>query len=170
MKSKPGRTSYPKTRRGIPLYARGFPSIYVWLHPVEAELRAAALDTKRVEEEISRRLLRAGLNCAFSSQHTGNPQYPCLGILIHGDRSQAFPTAYIFSIEVFYVQRVSKLKPSEVNCLRMLWCREAIGEARCTSKGTDWTQLYQLVGSLVEQFLTEYVGSPDLEVLAPPTH
>jgi hypothetical protein len=152
---KPEGNRHPIPQKGAPQYARRLPVVYVWISPVNPELTELGLNLSRVEEEVVNRLNQAGLMASSLSPFTRKPRYPCLGLLIHGDRIPTFPHLCVFSIEAFHVQKVTAAKPKPVNSLRMVWCREVIGEVSVTCQGVDWSNLYRLAGVLVEQFLNE---------------
>lgn len=147
-----------------------FSNINVWISRVDAELVADGLDISRIQHEVNRRLMRAGLSASLQADWQRSPRYPCLGILIHADRTQTFPPLYIFSVEVFYVQKLSLAKSPMARAMRLTWCREAVGEAAANYQGVDWSSLYHLVGALVDQFLKESLGFSDSGALPPPSH
>ena len=97
---------------------------------------------------------------AGPQQHNGHqiPLYPCLGVLLHADLAQTDPSFYVFSVEVFYVQKMTLAGAPSANAMRMTWCREAIGDARSDGRGVDWSGLYNTVDSLVDQFISESLG------------
>jgi len=94
------------------------------------------------------------------------PLFPCLGVLIHADRAQVSPPFYVFSVEVFFVQKITLAGSPSANAMRMTWCREAVGDARGYTPGFDWSVLYKTVGSMVDQFLQESLGLPVPEASA----
>ncbi len=132
--------------------------VHVWVSQVDAALTADGLDRERLWLEVHKQILGAGLPAPDRSwQQT--PLFPCLGVLIHADQAQVTPPFYVFSVEVFYVQQNTMTGNPAANAMRMTWCREAIGDARHSLRGYDWSNLYSTVSFLVGQFLEEYLGA-----------
>ena len=142
----------------IPETLTGFPGIHVWVSQVDSTLAADGLDRKFLWSLVQNRLARAGLPVPEYHDWQQIPLFPCLGVLVHGDRAQVSPPFYVFSVEVFYVQKVTLAGVPSANAMRMTWCREAIGDARSDGHSFDWSVLYNTVGSLVDQFLRESLG------------
>ena len=142
----------------IPETLAGFPGIHVWVSQVDAALAADGLDREFLWSSVQKRLARAGLPAPDQQSCQQIPLFPCLGVLVHADRTQVSPPFYVFSVEVFYVQKITLAGSPSANAMRMTWCREAIGDARSDGRGFDWSVLYQTVGSLVDQFLRESLG------------
>jgi hypothetical protein len=149
-----------KVDRLIPETLRVFPGIHVWISQVDASLTADGLDRDRLWLEVQERLAQAGLPVLNQQSWQQTPVYPCLGVLIHADRAQVSPPFYVFSVEVFFVQKITLAGSPSANAMRMTWCREAIGDARGDAPGFDWSVLYNTVGSLVGQFLQESLELP----------
>jgi len=142
----------------IPETLIGFPGIHVWVSQVDAALAADGLDRKLLWSQVQNRLARAGLPVPEQHDWQQIPQFPCLGVLVHADRAQVSPPFYVFSVEVFYVQKITLTGAPSANAMRMTWCREAIGDARSDGRIFDWSVLYNTVGSVVDQFLRESLG------------
>jgi hypothetical protein len=136
----------------------GFPGIHVWVAQVDAALTADGLDRERLWFEVQKRLSRAGLPVPNQHSWQQTPSFPCFGVLVHADLAQVSPPFYVFSVEVFFVQKITLAGTPSANAMRMTWCREAIGDARSDARGFDWSALYNTVGSLVDQFLQESLG------------
>jgi hypothetical protein len=149
-----------KADRLIPETLRGLPGIHVWISQVDASLTADGLDRERLWLEVQQRLAQAGLPVPNELSWQQTPLFPCLGVLIHADRAQVSPPFYVFSVEVFFVQKITLAGSPSANAMRMSWCREAIGDARGAALGFDWSVLYKTVGSMVDQFLQESLGVP----------
>jgi hypothetical protein len=152
-----------KAERLIPETLRGFSGINVWISQVDAALTADGLDRERLWLEVQKRLVRAGLPVPTQQSWQQAPVFPCLGVLIHADRAQVSPPFYVFSVEVFFVQKITLAGSPSANAMRMTWCREAIGDARGDALGFDWSVLYNTVGPMVDQFLQESLGLPVAE-------
>jgi len=157
---KAKRQRVGKAERLIPETLRGFPGIHVWVSQVDAPLSADGLDREHLWLEVQKRLAQAGLPMPNQQNWQQTPRFPCLGVLIHADRAQVSPPFYVFSVEVFFVQKITLAGSPSANAMRMTWCREAVGDARGDASGFDWSVLYRTVGSLVEQFLQESLGVP----------
>jgi hypothetical protein len=149
-----------KVERLIPETLSGFSGIHVWVSQVDAALAVDGLDRERLWLGVQNRLAQAGLPVPNQQSWQQAPRFPCLGVLIHADRAQVSPPFYVFSVEVFFVQKITLAGSPSANAMRMTWCREAIGDARCETQGFDWSVLYGTVGSLVDQFLQESLGLP----------
>jgi hypothetical protein len=147
-----------EAERLIPETLGGFPGIHVWVSQVDAALTADGLDRERLWLEVQKRLARAGLPVPNQQNWQQTPLFPCFGVLVHADRAQVSPPFYVFSVEVFFVQKITLAGTPSANAMRMSWCREAIGDARGDARGFDWSLLYSTVGSLVDQFLQESLG------------
>jgi len=147
-----------EAERLVPDTLAGFPGIHVWVSQLDASLVADGLDREFLWSLVQKKLARAGLPVPDQHGWQQVPQFPCLGVLVHGDRAQVSPPFYVFSIEVFYVQKITLSGAPSANAMRMTWCREAIGDARREGRGFDWAVLYNTVGSLVDQFLQESLG------------
>ncbi len=132
----------------------------MWISQVDAALTADGLDRDRLWLEVQKRLAPAGLPVPKQQSWQQTPLFPCLGVLIHADRAQVSPPFYVFSVEVFFVQKITLAGNPSANSMRMTWCREAIGDARGDALGFDWSVLYSTVGSMVNQFLQESLGLP----------
>jgi hypothetical protein len=152
--------------RLIPETLSGFPGIHVWVSQMDASLSADGLDRERLWHEVQKRLTQAGLPVPNQQNWQQTPLFPCLGVLVHADRAQVSPPFYVFSVEVFFVQKITLTGTPSANAMRMTWCREAIGDARGDGRGFDWSVLYSTVGSLVVQFLQESLGLPVSETMA----
>jgi hypothetical protein len=155
-----------KTERLIPETLSGFPGIHVWVSQVDAALAADGVDRERLWLEVHQRLAQAGLPVPNQQSWQQTPLFPCLGVLIHADQAQVSPPFYVFSIEVFFVQKITLAGSPSANAMRMTWCREAVGDAHGAAAGFDWSALYRTVGSLVDQFLRESLGLPVSETPA----
>jgi hypothetical protein len=152
--------------RLIPETLGSFPGIYVWVSQVDAALIDDGLDRERLWNEVQKRLVRAGLPVPNQHSWQQTPLFPCFGVLVHADRAQVSPPFYVFSVEVFFVQKITLAGTPSANAMRMTWCREAIGDAGGDAQGFDWSILYSTVGSLVDQFLEESLGVADPDGLA----
>ncbi len=130
-----------------------FEAIHVWVSQVDAELVENGLDRERLWGEAYKRLVKAGLPPPGGQSWQQTPAYPCLGILVHADPAMVTPPFYVFSIEVFFVQQLTLTGSPSATSIRMVWCREAIGDVRAKGPGFDWTNLYSAVGSLIDQFI-----------------
>jgi hypothetical protein len=149
-----------KAGRLIPETPRGFQGIHVWVSHVDADLIADGLDRERLWLEVHKRLAQAGLPVPNQQSWQQTPRFPCLGVLVHADRAQVTPPFYVFSVEVFFVQKITLASSPSASAMRMTWCREAIGDAPAEGTDFDWSVLYSTVGSLVNQFLQESLGLP----------
>jgi hypothetical protein len=147
-----------EAKRLIPATSGGFPGIHVWVSQVDAALDADGLDREHLWLNVQKRLAQAGLPVPNQQHWQQAPLFPCLGVLVHADRAQVSPPFYVFSVEVFFVQKITLAGTPSANAMRMTWCREAIGDARGDDRGFDWSVLYGTVGSLVDQFLQESLG------------
>ena len=156
LKAKRQRSTGPD--QVIPEPLTGFPGIHVWVSQVDAALVADGLDREFLWQQAQKRLVLAGLPVPSHSGWQQPPSFPCLGVLVHADRAQVSPPFYVFSVEVFFVQKITLTGTPAANSMRMSWCREAIGDARRDTHGFDWSILYNTVGSLVDQFLHESLG------------
>ncbi len=152
------RQGSPEAKPIIPESLVGFPGIHVWVSQVDPALAADGLDREFLWARVEKKLAQAGL--PVPQQHHGQqiPLYPCLGVLLHADQAQVNPSFYVFSVEVFYVQKMTLAGAPSANAMRMTWCREAIGDARSDGRGVDWSGLYNTVNSLVDQFISESLG------------
>jgi hypothetical protein len=142
----------------VPDTLASFPGIHVWVSQLDASVVADGLDREFLWSLVQKKLARAGLPVPNQRNWQQVPQFPCLGVLVHADRAQVSPPFYVFSIEVFYVQKITLSGAPSANAMRMTWCREAIGDARREGRGFDWAVLYNTVASLVDQFLQESLG------------
>jgi hypothetical protein len=136
--------------------------INVWISRVPAALMIDGIDRKRLWLEVQNRLLRAGIpvpNQQGWQQMT--PLFPCLGVLVHANLVQVTSPFYVFSLEVFFLQKIILARTPPATTLRMMWGREATGEARgrTDAQGFDWSDLYGTAVSLVDQFLKELLGA-----------
>lgn len=136
----------------------GLQGIHVWVSQLDVDLEAEGLDRKRLGLEAQRRLTQAGLPLTSQPNWQATPLFPCLGILVHADRVNVLPPSYIYSVEVFFVQKITLADSPTTNAMRMTWCREAIGDVRQDNRGFDWTNLYSTVGLLADQFIQEILG------------
>ena len=160
------RKGIAETDRVIPQNLAGFQGLHVWVSQVDADVEANGLDRDRLWLEVQQRLARAGVPVPQQLDWLQAPQFPCLGVLVHADRAQVSPSFYIFSVEVFFVQRVTVAGVPAAYGMRMSWCREGIGDVRSDAQGFDWSDLYSTVGSLVDNFLQESLGLLTEEVPA----
>lgn len=142
----------------LPGTLTGFPDIHVWISQVDQDIVTDGLDREHLWFGIQKRLHWAGLPVSTQTDWQQTPLFPCLGVLVHADRAQVTPPFYIFSVEVFFVQNINSGDTPTASSMRMTWCREAIGDVRYKSSGFDWSNLYSMVNSLVEQFLQESLG------------
>jgi hypothetical protein len=125
---------------------------------MDAALTADGLDREHLWLEVQKRLTRVGLPVPNQQNWQQTPLFPCLGVLVHADRAQVSPPFYVFSVEVFFVQKITLASTPSANAMRMTWCREAIGDAWKDARSFDWSVLYSTVCSLVDQFLQESLG------------
>lgn len=144
--------------RLIPETLTDFPGIHVWVSQVDSAVAADGLDRERLWLEVHKRLTWAGLPVPDQAGWQQTPLFPCLGVIVHADQAQVSPSFYVFSVEVFFVQKVNSTDTPASSSMRMVWCREAIGDARYKAPGFDWANLYSTVNSLVDQFLQESLG------------
>jgi hypothetical protein len=152
------RSKLRQAEQVLPGTLAEFQGVHVWVSQLDAALAADGLDRELLWFEVQKQILGAGLPSPNRSwQQT--PLFPCLGVLIHADQAQVTPPFYVFSVEVFYVQQTTMTGNPSANAMRMTWCREAIGDARQTLQGYDWSNLYSTVSFLVGQFLEEYLGA-----------
>jgi len=142
----------------IPETPTGFPGIYVWVSQVDAAILEDGLDRERLWLEIQKRLSWVGLPVPNQKGWQQTPLFPCLGVIVHADRAQVSPPFYVFSVELFFVQKINSADTPAASSMRMVWCREAVGDARHEGAEFDWSNLYSTVHSLVDQFLQEYLG------------
>jgi hypothetical protein len=152
------RQKVSEAERLVPEGLVSFPGVHVWVSQVDAELAADGVDRERLQLEVQKRLTRTGLTVPNQQGWQQTPLFPCLGVLVHADQAQVTPPFYVFSVEVFFVQKINLAGTPSANAMRMMWCREAIGDARGDAQGYDWSNLYSTVGSLVDQFLQESLG------------
>jgi hypothetical protein len=166
-----GMLKIKQQRRGeaghlIPETMTGFPGIYVWVSQFDAAIEEDGLDRERLWFEVQKRLTWAGLPVPNQENWQQTPPFPCLGVIVHADRAQVTPPFYVFSVELFFVQKINSADTPASSSMRLVWCREAIGDARHKSAEFDWSNLYSTVSSLVDQFLQEYLGLAIPEVSA----
>lgn len=152
--------------RVIPQNIASFQGLHVWVSQVDSHIEADGLDRVRLWLEVQKRLARAGVPVPQQFDWLQTPKFPCLGVLVHADQAQVYPPFYIFSVEVFFVQRVTVAGVPAAYAMRMTWCREAIGDIRLHAQGYDWSNLYSTVGSLVDNFIQESLGLLTEEVPA----
>lgn len=160
------RSSIGKAEQLLPDTLAEVQGLHVWISQVDPSLIADGLDRERLWEEVGRRLEKAGLPVPKHQPWQQTPRFPCLGVLVHADLAQVTPPFYVFSVEVFFVQKLLIRGTPPANSMRMAWCREAIGEVSSSPQGFDWTNLYNTVGTLIDQILVEYLdlklpGSPE---------
>ena len=79
----------------------------MWVSQVDAALTADGLDRELLWLEVQKRLIRAGLPVPDQQGWQQTPLFPCLGVLVHADRAQVIPPFYVFSVEVFFVQKIT---------------------------------------------------------------
>jgi hypothetical protein len=132
-----------------------FQGVHIWISQVDSNLEADGLDLDFLWLAVRKRFSQAGLPVPQQFYRRQTPMFPCLGILIHTDLVQIYPPFYIFSTEVFFVQKITLAEASPANTMHMTWCRESIGEIRRNPRGFDWANLYSAVDCLVKQFLRE---------------
>lgn len=150
----------------VPETLSGFPGIYVWVSQVDGDIASDGLDRERLWVEVQKRLTWAGLPVPNQKSWQQTPLFPCLGVIVHADRAQVTPPFYVFSVELFFVQKINSADTPAASSMRMVWCREAIGDARHKGAEFDWSNLYSTVSSLVDQFMQEYLGLSVPEVSA----
>jgi hypothetical protein len=132
----------------------------VWVSRLEPALMIDGINRKHLWLAVHKRLLLAGIPVANQQGwEQTTPLFPCLGVLVHADLVQVLLPFYVFSIEVFFVQKINLAADSSASSLRMIWGREATGEARgrTDDQGFDWSDLYNAAVSLVDQFLNEFL-------------
>ncbi len=135
------------------------PAINVWVSPVDHEIADDGLDREQVRLEVEKRFASAGLPVIQQNDGKRVPEFPCLGVLLNVVRHQGDPSpAYIYSIEIFFLQKISMADPPGTDIMHMAWCREATGDIRSNSQGFDWSNLYREVDCLVNQFIQESMG------------
>jgi hypothetical protein len=146
--SKPLRRSSPPAPDGI----------HVWVSHIDGEAVRDGLDGNRVKAEVEWRLAAAGIPVRHQQAGPGKtPAAPCLGVLLNLRQADVVPSCYIFSVEVFCVQTNSSDDDHSTRNLHMSWCQEAIGDARKTPQGPDWSSVYAQIGFLVEAFIASYL-------------
>jgi hypothetical protein len=144
----------------LPEVLTAFPGIHVWVSQLDPPLVADGLDRELLWSLVQQRLVQAGLPVPKQRGWQQVPSFPCLGVLVHADQAQVSPPFYIFSVEVFYVQKITLAGLPSSHVMRMAWCREAVGDVRGGGeRGFDWSVLHNTVGSLVDQFLQEALAS-----------
>jgi hypothetical protein len=132
------------------------PAINVWVSPIDHEIADDGLDQEQIRLEVEKRFVSAGLPVVQHCDGKRVPECPCLGVLLNVVRHQEDPPAYIYSVEMFFLQRVSMAGPPVSDVMHMVWCREATGDIARTAQGFNWSNLYQTLKFLVDRFIVEY--------------
>jgi hypothetical protein len=130
--------------------------VYVWVSHIEADAARDGLDRDKVKAEVEWRLATAGIPVCYQQEEFGTLASPCLGVLLHLRKADVVPSFYIFSIEVFFVQAIASQDDPSTSTMQMTWCKEAIGDARKTPQGSDWSCVYNHISSLVDAFIHNY--------------
>jgi hypothetical protein len=145
--------------------------INVWFSPVDREIADDGLDGEHFRLVVEKRLACAGLRVIQQSDRKQVPEFPCLGVVLHVVRNQGDTPDYIYSIEMFFLQRLTLAGPPATNAIHLAWCREAVGDISRTVQGLNWSTLYKTSESLVDSFIVEcfpskafvWQSSPKLE-------
>jgi hypothetical protein len=136
-----------------------FREVYIWILQVNSGVEANGLDRDYLFLQVRKRFSQAGLPIPQLCYRKRIPRFPCLGILIYTDLVQTHPPSYIFSTEVFFVQKTSMTGDPPANRMCMTWCRESVGDISRNPQGFEWSNLYSTVDLLVNQFLQESMDS-----------
>jgi hypothetical protein len=131
------------------------PGINVWVAPVEPEIAEDGLDREQIRREMEKRLYGAGLPVIEKFDVRQAPEFPCLGVVSYVFQPQEDSPVSIFSIEMFFIQRITLAGPPATDVMRMAWCREATGEISRAAQGINWSNLYKALESLVDCFIVE---------------
>lgn len=132
-----------------------FQRVHIWISQVDSNAETDGLDLDFLWLAVRKRFSQAGFQVHQQVYKQQTLMFPCLGILIHTDLVQVYPPFYLFSSELFFIQKISLGDTPPANTMRMTWCRESIGDIRRNSQGFDWSNLYSAVDCLVNQFLQE---------------
>jgi hypothetical protein len=141
--------------------------INVRVAPVEPEIAKEGLDRDQIKLAVEKTLAGAGLPVI---QHFGEEQtleFPCLGVVLYVIRPQEDPARYIFSVEMFFLQRITLAGPPATEAMRLAWCREATGDIARTAQGCNWASLYKALEFLAGCFIVEVF--PSLASVCQPT-
>ncbi len=130
--------------------------LHVWVSHLEEEARQDGLDQNRLKAEVEWRLAMAGIPVCHQKAGSRIPSLPCLGVLLNLRKAKVNPPFYTFSVEVFFVRSHFSEEQPPIHSMHMTWCREAIGDAKITSQGADWSGLLGQVGSMVDTFIRDY--------------
>ncbi len=131
------------------------PAINVWVSPVDHEIADDGLDQEHIRLEVEKRFVSVGLPVIQQFDGKPAPEFPCLGVLLNVVRYRGDPPAYIYSIEMFFLQRITMAGPPVTHAMHMVWCREATGDITRTAQGFDWSNLYETLKFLVDRFIVE---------------
>jgi hypothetical protein len=99
------------------------PGINVWVAPVEPEIAEDGLDREQIRREMEKRLYGAGLPVIEKFDVRQAPEFPCLGVVSYVFQPQEDSPVSIFSIEMFFIQRITLAGPPATDVMRMAWCR-----------------------------------------------
>ena len=135
------------------------PGINVWVSPLDQEVADDGLDRDHIRLEVEKRLIGAGLPVVQQIRGEQAPKFPCLGVVLYVFRPQGDPPVYIFSIEMFFVQRITLAGSPATESMHLAWCRETTGEVFKNAQGFKWSTLYQASEFLVDRFIMEYLPS-----------
>jgi hypothetical protein len=131
------------------------PGINVWVAPVEPEIAENGLDQEHLRLEVEKRLVHSGLAVIHKFDGKQAPEFPCLGVMLFVFQPHEDPLVHIFSIEMFFIQRITLADPPATTAMRMAWCREATGEISRTAQGFNWANLHKGLEFLVDRFIME---------------
>jgi hypothetical protein len=95
------------------------PGINVWVAPVEPEISEDGLDREQIRLEVEKRLTGAGLPVIEKFDVKQAPEFPCLGVVFYVFQPQEDSPVSIFSIEMFFIQRITLAGPPPMSCA---WC------------------------------------------------
>jgi hypothetical protein len=131
------------------------PGINVWVAPIEPEIAEDGLDREQIRLEVEKKLFGAGLPVIEKFDDRQVPEFPCLGIMFYVFRPQEDSPVYIFSIEMFFLQRITMAGPPVTDAMHMVWCRESTGYITRTAQGFNWSKLYETLEFLVDSFIVK---------------
>jgi hypothetical protein len=131
------------------------PGINVWVAPIEPEIAEDGLDREQIRSEVEKKLFGTGLPVIENFDVRQAPEFPCLGVLLNAVRYQEDPPAYTYSIEMFFLQRITMAGPPVTDAMHMVWCRESTGDITRTAQGFNWSNLYETLDFLVDSFIVE---------------
>ena len=110
---------------------------------------------------MEKKLAGAGLPVIQHFSEEQAIEFPCLGVVLYVMRPQEDPARYIFSVEMFFVQRMILTGPSTTEAVRLAWCREVTGAISRAAQGFNWAALYEALEFLVDCFIVEHFPKQD---------